>query len=831
MNNKKMLAVVIASTLGLSACDTDDTTLIDSTISDSVNRQSSVAFDLIAADKAVPTPSFLLMDTTDGTLNIPVDGTEAEQKDRSNPAVAMGDTDGWSPTQPFIIGLNLPEGVLLDQDPALLHAAVKLAKVDVNNYVMSAPQPLTAGVDFTVISDGKSLTVLPLNGSLDHNSNYIYAITDTLLDSTGAKLGMSSNYSILKNTQLDQHGTPFETPQKIVWQVEGIMAATGQASYDEIIYASWFTTSSAGESLFAVKVATAQAVAKIQEGALTQDPTINANHIWQGSANPNNLDLTGLYTLQHNVTRESMPMQAGVTVETGTILLPSFLERDLTSNKWATTPWQSAMPSLAIISSVLNSGSDAEKQELIGQLIGAGFTIDLSTPESLAESLAASLNDPIQQLKLIGQSFTIAGEPLDSERLITKYSPLPQVKAIEAVEYLLITPDTASPTPGDKAPIVIYQHGITSVKENILAGGELHTILESGNAVLAIDLPLHGERAISLPDGGNIIADNSNADVFMNFGYLAVGRDNMRQAAADLIGLRAGITMVGAAQLAASQQEPFVLGNQFDLINTQKVSFFGHSLGAMTGINYMATIDKPLPTTDPESSDPAVNPNLLFKMENAAFANPGGGVPYLLLNSATFGGTVKHGLMSAANENYAAYAGAYCDDDLNACFNNFYNGPGAGAQASINATFQSFAVAAQTVLETADPFALARNISVDTPVYLAQVADDLVIPNKLIQPQNQAGDNVRTAAPYSPIGGTEPLIAQLGLDHVHADNTTSKKAALLNAGDHSSVIVYNPIDSDRADAAITAELQSHIANFLSGDGTDIGAVDPDLLHD
>ncbi|QUM89693.1 hypothetical protein HWV03_13220 [Moritella sp. 36] len=811
MKNKKILALAIASTLGLTACGDDSTDLrMDDTITNSLNRQSSIAFDLISSNKKVSTPSFLLMDPKDGTLNIPLD--KGEPTGRNNPKVAMGDTDGWSPTQPFVIELDLPTGVTLTTNKQLLHAAVKIAKVEVTRAkVMSDPVELTAGKDYTVISDGKSLTVLPLNGSLEHGSDYIYAITDALVDSSGQKLGISNNYAALKNKQIDQTGSALEIPQKIVLQVEGLMDKSGIADYENIIYSSWFTTSSAGEALYAVKVATASALA--------------GKNVWKDGANPNNSDLSKLYNPMlsglTSVTLGSLiekatdqVISAGVEAyldtlmeaHTGVIKLPSFLEREIKDKKWKKTPWQSAMPSLAIINGVLTSGSDKEKLDLGKQLGAAGID-------------PAKLADPTEQLKLVGKSFTLNGKPLDSDRLITKYSPLPQVKSVEGVNFLLITPksdkDGVPVTAFNKVPVVIYQHGITSLKENILASGD--KLAAKGYAILAIDLPLHGDR--KLEDG--TVTTPTTADVFMNFEYLPVARDNLRQSVADLIGLRAGITMVGGAQQAA-QKEGKILGNTFDLLDTQKVSFFGHSLGAMTGISLQATIDRPLPDSNGDGKDG--DGDQFFKIDKAAFANPGGGIPYLLLNSVSFGGTVKDGLMKTVSADYRNFSGAKCASITKTlCFNAFYDAvkDKPNAQATIDATFQGFAFAAQTVLETADPYALARKVSKDTPVYLAQVKGDSTIPN-ILDPK--AG----YAAAYSPIAGTTPLISQLGLVNIYTDNKTSKKVALINKGNHSSVIA---VYGDGSDKDATDELQSQITSFLaSDDGKTATVKDESLIN-
>ncbi|WP_017219837.1 VolA/Pla-1 family phospholipase [Moritella dasanensis] len=800
MRNKKILAITIASVLGLTACGNDKTDLSNNTddiIKDSLNRQSSIAFDLISSEQMVSRPTYLLMDSSDGTLNIPLN-VDDDPTDRNNPAVAMGDTDGWSPTQSFVIELSLPTDVTLTTDTALLESAIKIVRVKVSSTkVFSIEDPsvdvLIAGVDYSVMSDGTSLTVLPLNGSLEHGSDYIYAITDTLVDSSGDQLGMSNNYASLKNTQIAQTGNVFEIPQKVVWQVEGLMHSYGIANYENIIYSSWFTTSSAGEALYFTKLATALTLQSINNDA-------TANKIWPleddsllpNSANPNNLDLTGLYNpmtseLTSETPASAMLKSTGVKVHKGKIKLPSFLERDLADDKWKSTPWQSATPSLAIITHVLNSGSDAEKLELGRQLDAAGID-----PENISKQA--------EQLKLVGKSFTLNGKPLDSERLITKYSPLPQVKSVEDVNFLLITPEFdkagVEVTAENPVPVVIYQHGITSVKENILASVEA---LTKGYAILAIDLPLHGERA--LEDG--TVTTSATADVFLNFEYLAVGRDNMRQAVADLLGLRAGIAMIGSAQKANS---PSIEDTAFAVLDTKHVSFFGHSLGAITGISLQATIDRPMRGNDS------------FAIDKAVFANPGGSIPYLLLNSAVFGGTLKHSLMMGASTEYQAFARKSCRIIEMGCFNKYYKEAAdtPGAQATIDKTFKSFAIAAQTVLETVDPFSLARNIDALTPIYLAQVKSDMVIPNIVTTNTGENTDN-KNAAPFSPIAGTTPLIKQLGLDNIGTDNTTIKKVALINVGEHSSAIAYN-WKTPGADKMATDELQIQISSFLAGDG-------------
>ncbi|MGY6448243.1 hypothetical protein ACXIT2_23400, partial [Vibrio parahaemolyticus] len=75
----------------------------------------------------------------------------------------------------------------------------------------------------------------------------------------------------------------------------------------------------------------------------------------------------------------------------------------------------------------------------------------------------------------------------DSERVITRYSPVPEVKALENVEILLFTPQN-----GVAKDEVIYQHGITSAKEN--ANEIAFNMVQAGVADNTNDLPIHSTR-------------------------------------------------------------------------------------------------------------------------------------------------------------------------------------------------------------------------------------------------------------------------------------------------------------------------------------------------
>lgn len=124
------------------------------------------------------------------------------------------------------------------------------------------------------------------------------------------------------------------------------------------------------------------------------------SQIWQGSANPNNIDadmLNSLYEIEID-TASQIPNTmtfdtalsvdpyakavlgtdginalstnyAGLKLSTGSeitvyrakVKLPYFLSNDTANSGWKTQPWRSSMPSVLKILKVLTSGSDADK--------------------------------------------------------------------------------------------------------------------------------------------------------------------------------------------------------------------------------------------------------------------------------------------------------------------------------------------------------------------------------------------------------------------------------------------------------------------------------------
>ena len=348
---------------------------------------------------------------------------------------------------------------------------------------------------------------------------------------------------------------------------------------------------------------------------------------------------------------------------------------------------------------------------------------------------------------------------------VTVANPLPVERARQMAPMLITVPNASSGQvrPAAGWPVVIFQHGITGNRSQMLALAD--TMASIGFAVVAIDKPLHGitdvtnplyvgntpfgalagERTFNLdlqnnqtgapgPDG-NI--DSSGA-WFINLGSLLTSRDNLRQAQVDLSSLAINIPFMD------------LNGNGLGDFDGSNINFIGLSLGAMAGTAFLAV-------------EPTVN--------NGVLSVPGGGIANLLAGSQTFGPVIRAGL---------AAAGVQPDSP----------------------EFAQFLLAAQTVVDSADPINWGALTVETNSVLLQQVAGDAVVPN---------------AVPGAPLAGTEPLIRIMGLTPITQttqDPMGIRGAVRMLQGSHGSLL------DPSAAPAVTAEMQGQAASMVaSGGGT------------
>ncbi|QNF16792.1 lipase [Aeromonas jandaei] len=763
-------------------------------------------------------PSVLAPRASDGTLKF-----STETQDLSNPVSALSTLDGWSTTQPIQLNPATVSGVSVpapaDADFAASVAPIYLLELTLDPTTLQPNgvknnQPLVYGTDFVVRAAGGTLNLVPLK-PLNPSSYYMIVATDSLKDSRGTPLKAGSDYSTYKANS----GTTAQEQSisNLVALQEGLFKSATGITSDRVIFSDWFATQSGADVLLAVK----GAAAKVAQNGL------DAAKVWKQDAK-GNTSLPGTYTMavtgsgafltqmaneqflpsdQKNLLATTIANSTQLTnianlttVYTGTVKLPYFLSTPPVAGSWdkaKTQSWHGAIPSLYAIANALKAGDS----EVIGGLVGAGVDPTL---------LATLIADPSRQSellteasKLIGVTLTSGGKPLDAERNIGRFNPLPALTEVQSVPMRIFAKDALNTI----TDVIIYQHGVTSIKENAyaLALSQIGAGMGAGKkvAVVVIDHPLHGERGFALSGSMATVTTSANPTPYLNLGYLTVARDNLKQSVADLLGLRLAVGLANS-------------GNVIGSAGNIKVHFLGHSLGAITGANLLAVANQ---TTGSVLAD------ALFKFDTGGLAMPGGGIAPLLLDSPSFGPTIKMSVLTAGSPELKAGFAAYepnCKTVKATCFvNEFLPSLNATTQATAASTLQSYSFAAQTVLDSADPINLGRGIKSNFPLFATEIVGngalnlpDQVIPNRIAS---------------APLGGTEPLFKVLGLQALQGGPgviPASHHAARFVAGGHSSLLAPDGNDSN---ALVTSEMQTEFASFFMSGGAAVQVNDNTLL--
>ncbi|WP_321149866.1 VolA/Pla-1 family phospholipase [Aeromonas jandaei] len=769
-------------------------------------------------------PSVLAPRASDGTLKF-----STETQDLSNPVSALSTLDGWSTTQPIQLNPATVSGVSVpapaDADFAASVAPIYLLELTLDPTTLQPNgvknnQPLVYGTDFVVRAAGGTLNLVPLK-PLNPSSYYMIVATDSLKDSRGTPLKAGSDYSTYKTNSGTT--TQEQSISNLVALQEGLFKSATGITSDRVIFSDWFATQSGADVLLAVK----GAAAKVAQNGL------DAAKVWKQDAK-GNTSLPGAYTInglnggvpfltqlagepflpQDQKDALTAAFGAGTPlngvaqltkVYTGTVKLPYFLSTPSVAGSWdkaKTQSWHGAIPSLYAIANALKAGDS----EVIGGLVGAGVDPTL---------LATLIADPTRQSelldeasKLIGVTLTSGGKPLDSEHNIGRFNPLPALTEVQSVPLRIFA---AAPL-NTITDVIIYQHGVTSIKENAYAlalgqiGAGLQVTPTTKNvAVVVIDHPLHGERGFALSGSMATVTTSANPTPYLNLGYLTVARDNLKQSVADLLGLRLAIGLANTQGIGGQ------LGGA-----GLKVHFLGHSLGAITGANLLAVANQTTGNTQADA---------LFKFDTGGLAMPGGGIAPLLLDSPSFGPTIKMSVLTAGSPELKAGFAAYepnCKTVKATCFvNEFLPSLNATTQAAAATTLQSYSFAAQTVLDSADPINLGRGIKSNFPLFATEIVGDgalnlpdQVIPNRIVS---------------APLGGTEPLFKVLGLQALQGGPgviPASHHAARFVAGGHSSLLAPDGNDSN---ALVTSEMQTEFASFFMSGGAAVQVTDNTLL--
>lgn len=405
----------------------------------------------------------------------------------------------------------------------------------------------------------------------------------------------------------------------------------------------------------------------------------------------------------------------------------------------------------------------------------------LGTTQTFSSSLRGKANVHIGSLAL--PYYLKAKAPLTSywqgtgNSNLTRYNPAPKRQSTQTVPVLMSVPNATSlagaTPPANGWPVIIFQHGITRSRLDMLAIAD--TMADAGFAVVAIDLPLHGitestnplkadinpafandvERTFNLDLRNNSTgatgADgmiDSSGSYFINLTSLRTSRDNIRQGMSDLTVLRKSLAGMQSASAIP--------------LDTSKVGFVGISLGSIVGTGYLSQEAKATPAT---------------------LAVPGGGIARLLDGSETFGPAIQQGLAAS--------------------------GIVKGTSA-----YDTFMAVAQWVIDPADPIVLGQKAAAKHPIHMMEVVgvngvgSDNVIPNRV------AG---------APLSGTEPLISIMGLKSI-TQTGTPDGVVRFTEGAHGSLL--DPTSS----LAATTEMQAETAVFQAKRGTAIPVFNPAVVQ-
>ncbi|WFO51397.1 VolA/Pla-1 family phospholipase [Aeromonas veronii] len=807
---KKLIYAAVVSAL-LAGCGGDDN-----------KGDTTSSLDYVLSGANGVRPSVLAPRASDGTLKF-----STETADLSNPVSALSTLDGWSTTQPVqlvpatVTGVSVPAPAASEYASAvapLYLLELTLDPVTLQPNGVKGGKPLVYGTDFVVTGGDGKLNLVPLK-PLNPSSYYMIVATDALKDSRGTPLKAGGDYSSFKSTA--GATTQEQTINGLISLQEGLFKAATGITSDRVIFSDWFATQSGADVLLAVKSAAA---------SVLKSPSLNAAALWKQDAK-GNTSLPATYTisslnggvdfLTQLANEPFLPQDdrdaiaaavaanatlngiAAVTkVYTGAVKLPYFLSTPAIAGSWdkaKTQSWHGAIPSLYAIANALKAGDS----EVIGGLVGAGVN-----PELLGELIA----DPSRQSellseasKLIGVTLTSGGKPLDAERNIGRFNPLPTLTEVQSVPLRIFA---AGPL-ANVTDVIIYQHGVTSIKENAyaLALGQIGAGATASKsvAVVVIDHPLHGERGYALSGSTDTVTTSENPTPYLNLGYLTVARDNLKQSVADLLGLRLAVGLANAKGLGGQ------LGGA-----GLKVHFLGHSLGAITGANLLAVANQ---TTGSAQAD------ALFKFDTGGLAMPGGGIAPLLLNSPSFGPTIKMSVLTSGSPELKAGFTAYapnCKTAAATCFvNEFLPSLDAATQAGAASTLQSYTFAAQSVLDSADPINLGSGVAKSFPLFATEIVGDgaLSLPDQVI-PNSIAS---------APLGGTEPLFRVLGLQELKGSGVlpAGHHAARFLKGGHSSLLA--PDENFDQAGAVTTEIQTQFASFFMSGGVAVKVTDDTLI--
>nr|WP_136252427.1 VolA/Pla-1 family phospholipase [Ningiella ruwaisensis] len=868
---KLLVSTSILAALGLAGCGGGET--ISEIQEETVVQTpvSRIVFNPGEGELNIPN-DLLMLPGDDGffdfTLNIPVD----DPSDFSDPQNALNVLDGWSTNTPFTINVDVPAGVSIDPNTLsagirIFEATLALNQQDPDCAVIQVPSAgckvgdeLSFGQDYVLsLGDEDTVNVVPLR-PLKEAQSYVLVMTTDLKDTSGKSVQGSTTWDLVKQ---DIDTNPLSTEDQL--NLQGIVNSHIDTlepvgfSRNELTYVAAFTTQSITPVMNTIKQLY---VSEFAQRSAAGDPSAGEALpaiVVTGQAEEGNvMEKLGV------VSQDAVDGAIATALENPAAapLAPFFESGDFTalttcngllaaaSGQFAAATGQSFTPFEAEVNGVVQQIGTGILGQGAGPLCAANLfegnvSLPYYSPIPRADNPAAPANefwtaacDSGLVLALAGDALaaaepgpndafcqavglrdvTINGQPLDKDRNLTKFNPVPQMQGGNMgretldVQVTIPNPTVAGALGFDIAmpeggwPVVMLIHGITSQKEDMLSiSGALSL---AGFATVAIDQPLHGSRGFDVDPtnpGDEINATTVSATAFLNLASLPTARDNSRQAVSDLLGIRLGLNAFVNAT-----------GNDMVQINGTDVSAMGVSLGAITGGNFASLANTPFEGQLAPLSG-------LFNVQAVSLESPGGGLAQFLLESAAFGPLIKGFLLSEASADFQAFLQAtYGSTDVTEAqlveaTNNFLAALTPEQAAGVNAVFAQFAFAAQTVSDQSDPINFFETLGQNTNVHMITVVGD---------GGENLPDQVIPVSTSVPLSGQLPLATLMNLETISSTVMSSEPLSGIvkyTAGAHASSINPGP------NAAVTAEMQSQVATYLGSDATVIQVTNESIV--